>query len=285
MDGYFCLDQLARLKFRLFHMLLEIWKCLGIFQKISVFWISCYVAFHIISPNFLGTYWCGSLLFPHYLLIEFQALCYSADNVDVSSMSATYFLCQLPTILSILSLLPIMGTVPLVKSPMLFTVFFKRSSSARLALGWAMGGVNGSKSFKVCCHWRRSFPCWCPRAISSWESGKFLQKERVQARLQEVSWGFREMCVVNCCREVRQRPRVELFLPSCSGWWRRSCLQATLWHVAWWTTTEMMGEGRRDGGLRVGLSVVLWKSRGNWSGLQLGAALTKGMSWLFAPSV
>ena len=37
-----------------------------------------------------------------------------------------------------------------------------------------------------------------------------------------ISW-FRELCVVNCCREVRNRPMVELFLPSHSVWWRRSC--------------------------------------------------------------
>ena len=35
MDGYFYLDQLARLKFRVFHMLLERCKCKGFFQFLN----------------------------------------------------------------------------------------------------------------------------------------------------------------------------------------------------------------------------------------------------------
>ena len=35
MDGYFYLDQLARLKFRVFHMLLEIGKCKGILSVLN----------------------------------------------------------------------------------------------------------------------------------------------------------------------------------------------------------------------------------------------------------
>ena len=35
MVGYFYLDQLACLNFRIFHMLLEICKCIGIFQFLN----------------------------------------------------------------------------------------------------------------------------------------------------------------------------------------------------------------------------------------------------------
>ena len=47
----------------------------------------------------------------------------------------------------------------------------------RLAISWAMGEVYASQSFEVCCYGRRSFPCCYPRAISSWESGRFLLKD------------------------------------------------------------------------------------------------------------
>ena len=39
-------------------------------------------------------------------------------------------------------------------------------------------------------------------------------------------------CIVNCCRDVCNGPRVELFVPSFSGQWRRSCSHATIRHVA-----------------------------------------------------
>ena len=48
MDGYFYLDQLARLKFRVFYMLLEICKCKGIFQCFE-FPFTC--AFWMIFPK------------------------------------------------------------------------------------------------------------------------------------------------------------------------------------------------------------------------------------------
>ena len=63
-------------------------------------------------------------------------------------------------------------------------------------------------------------------------------------------------CVVDCCRKFRNRPRVRLFLPSYSRWWRRSCPYATPGHIACWTARERMGEGRGDGGLQVGVPVV-----------------------------
>ena len=126
----------------------------------------------------------------------------------------------------------------------------------RLAIIGAVGIVHGSQSFDVCCTWGRWFPCRYPSALSFWEKGEPLLKEAVQTGLQEVSWRLREMCVVHCCREVSDRLRVELFLPSCIGWWRRSCPYATVWHVALLTPGEKLGEGCGDGGLQVGISVV-----------------------------
>ena len=130
------------------------------------------------------------------------------------------------------------------------------SSEQRLTNSWAMGGVDDSQSFKICYHWRRSFACWYPRAISSWENWRFLLKEKVSARLQEIFWKIRELCDVNSCRDVRNRPWVELFPPSNSVQWRRSCHHATVTLVAWWTPGEKLGDGRGDGGLQVGVSVV-----------------------------
>ena len=144
--------------------------------------------------------------------------------------------------------------------PFLLLSSLQDQAEQRLAIIWALGGVHGSQSSDVWCHWRKLFPSWYPRAISSWEIEKFVLKERVQARLQDVSRRFRELCVVNCCHEVRHRPRVELLLPSRFGWWRQSCPLATIWDVAWWTASDMRGEGLRDGGLKVGVSVVCPKA-------------------------
>ena len=63
------------------------------------------MAFREVFPKFLGTNLHGSVLVPHFLLIEFQTPCYTADEVDVISASATYVLFQLPTIFSIVRLL------------------------------------------------------------------------------------------------------------------------------------------------------------------------------------
>ena len=112
MDGYFYLDQPALLKFRVFHMLLEICECRGMLQCFA-FSVTC--AFRINSLNFRVTHWCGSLLVPRYLLSKCQALRCTVDEIDVLFMSVKYFLFQLPTFLFIISLLPIMGTMLLVR--------------------------------------------------------------------------------------------------------------------------------------------------------------------------
>ena len=91
---------------------------------------------------------------------------------------------------------------------------------------------------------------------SPWENRELLFEDGIQAGLQEVSWTLRELCVVDSCCEVCDRPRVELFLHSYIGWWRRWCLYATVWHVASWTPGEKLDDRRRDGGLHVRISIV-----------------------------
>ena len=97
-------------------MLLEICKCIGIIQcfDFPVTWCPGYL-----PQSFLRPQWCGSLLVPHSF-IEFHALCYSTNTIDVICMSVTFVLFQLPTILSIFNSVPIMGTMPLMKSLILF---------------------------------------------------------------------------------------------------------------------------------------------------------------------
>ena len=126
MDGYFFLDELARLKFYAFHMLLEICKYISNFHFLGS--LSGGVPYDLLK--FLGTLLCGSLLAPHFTFIEIESFWHIAAEFDVIAMAMTYVLFQLPTILSILSPLPIMGTTPLVKSPISFFVFFKRSNRA-----------------------------------------------------------------------------------------------------------------------------------------------------------
>ena len=191
MNGYLYLDQLACLKFRLFHMLLETCTCMVMFQSFEfpVTWRSGWF-----PPNFRGMHWCGFLLVPPFLLTEFQASCYNSDKIDVIPIPATFVLFQLlKTCPSSVSLL-IMGTMPLLKSPFCLLSSSEDQAEQRLAISWAIGGVNGSQKFGVCCHWKRSFPCWYPRAISSWESEKFVLKERVQARFQEILWILWTVC-------------------------------------------------------------------------------------------
>ena len=61
---------------------------------------------------------------------EFGSPHYAGGEFEIISMSVTYDLFQLPTVLSILSRLPIMGTTPLVKSSISFLVLFRRSDRA-----------------------------------------------------------------------------------------------------------------------------------------------------------
>ena len=128
MDGYFYLDQLARSKFRVFllEMLHEICKHKSSFHFLGS--LSSGVLDDLL--RFLGTLFCGSLLVPRFLFIEFGSIWHIAVQFDVIAMAMTYVLFQLPTVLSILSPLPIMGTTPLVKSSISFFVFFRRSNRA-----------------------------------------------------------------------------------------------------------------------------------------------------------
>ena len=53
--------------------------------------------------SFHKTHECGSLLVPHFLLVEVHASCQTVNEIDVISMSVTYVFFQLSTVLSILS--------------------------------------------------------------------------------------------------------------------------------------------------------------------------------------
>ena len=126
--GYFYLDQLAGLKFRVFHMLLE--KC----KYISTFHFSNPQSRGVpddlfkISRDALVWLPVGSTFF----FIAFGASWHwhIAGGFDVIAMCVTYALFQLPTILYILSPLPIMDTTPSVNSPISFNVFFRKSNRA-----------------------------------------------------------------------------------------------------------------------------------------------------------
>ena len=197
--------------FRVFHMLLEVYNRRRI---VTCFELPVTCAFRMISPKkLLRTHQCGSLLVPQFPLTEFKLrvtmptrlksflylwhkFCFSCQQFCPSSVCCRLWV------------LPFWWSCP-------FCVLSssKDKEEQRLAVSGANGGVHGSQSFEVCCHWWKSFPCWYPSAVSFWESGKFLLKQGVQARLQEFSRRFCELCVVDCCRAFCDRPRVQLFLP------------------------------------------------------------------------
>ena len=126
MDGYLYLDQLARLKFRVFHMLLEICKYISNFHFLG----SLSLGVSHDHLKFLGKLLCGSMLVPRFPLNYFGSFWHIAGEFDVIATAMMYFLFQWATILSILSPLPIMGTTALVKSTISFIVCFRRSNRA-----------------------------------------------------------------------------------------------------------------------------------------------------------
>ena len=252
MDRYLYLDQVACLKFRLFHMLLEISKCRKTNQCLLFFVKCAFRDFPQILQERISVAPCWfhiflQLSFKHRVtlsrkltsfLFPWHMFCFSCKQFCPTSVRCW---------LSVLRLRWV--------CPFCLLSSSKDQEEQRIAVSGAVGGVHRSRSFKVCCHWRIAFPCWYPSAGSPWKSGELLV-EGSQAGLQEVSLRLRERCVVNFCSEACDRPGVELFLPSYFGWWNRLCPYATLWHVAWWTPPETLGEGRGDGGLHVRIPVV-----------------------------
>ena len=104
-------------------------------------------------------------------------------------------------------------------------------------------------------------PCWHSSPGSSWESRELLSKKELQAGPQEVSWGRRELCSLNCWRPICCRPKIELFLHTHTGWWRRSCPFGVVWHVTWRSLREKLGERRSDGGVQIRVSVICAKAQ------------------------
>ena len=118
MDGYFYLDRIV------FHMLLGLCKYMSNFHFLGS--LSRGVPDYLL--RFLGTLSRGSLLVPRFSFINFGSVWHIAGEFDVIAMAVTYVLFQLPTILSLLSPLPVLGTTFLVKSPIFFIVFLRRSN-------------------------------------------------------------------------------------------------------------------------------------------------------------
>ena len=104
------------------------------------------------------------------------------------------------------------------------------------------------------------------------EEDSFLASTRVLSALEKVGSSYLKIEFRRDCRNFLEDSMncvlstvaarsaisqgVKLFVPSDFGWWRRSCPFATFWHVAWGIARERVGEGRRDGGLEVGVPVL-----------------------------
>ena len=128
MDVYFYLDQLAPLKFRVFHMLLEICKYISKFQLLSSLSRGVPNDLRKISRNALVWFPVGSTFSFHWIwiivaLAHCRWVCHHCHVCDVCCVSvANNFYTLSP--------LPIMGTTPSVQSPISLIVFFRRSNRA-----------------------------------------------------------------------------------------------------------------------------------------------------------
>ena len=133
MDGYLYHDQLARMKFRLFHLLLEICKYHHHFASIDTCW-------YVVAPDyvckFIGAHPYRSAFVPCLLA---GGICHCSRTQSMSPCLWHMFLFQLQIISSIVKQQKTTGTTRLVNWLGSSTVCYRRSNIDLLCHLWSSG--------------------------------------------------------------------------------------------------------------------------------------------------
>ena len=156
-------------------------------------------------------------------MTEFQASSYTVDDINVNSLSVTFNLFQLPPVLSILSPLPIMTTTPSTSSPKI-----KKSSVLPLVEQWEEYMATNHSIFAAID--QEHFLAGTRLMVALEEVGSFYLKE-FRRDCRKFLEDFAK-CVLSTVVARSALGRVLSFLPSFIGWWRRSCSNRTVSHVA-----------------------------------------------------